>query len=116
LQRTGSFKFRGAWNFISRLSKQANTGGVVAYSSGNHAQGVAAAARIMGLPALIVMPEDAPAIKKRNTLALGAEVVTYDRFSGNRKRSGAPLRLSGGADRAALRASVDHRGARHGGA
>jgi threonine dehydratase len=88
LQRTGSFKFRGAWNFISRLDPKKNSGGVVAYSSGNHAQGVAAAARIMGLPALIVMPEDAPAIKKRNTLALGAEVVTYDRFSQNREEIG----------------------------
>lgn len=91
LQRTGSFKFRGAWNFISRLSKEHNAGGVVAYSSGNHAQGVAAAARIMGLPALIVMPEDAPAIKKRNTIALGAEVVTYDRFSEDREAIGAVI-------------------------
>lgn len=91
LQRTGSFKFRGAWNYISRLSREANAGGVVAYSSGNHAQGVAAAARIMGLPALIVMPEDAPAIKKRNTMALGAEVVTYDRFTGNREEIGGAI-------------------------
>ena len=79
LQRTGSFKFRGAWNFISRLDPAKNTGGVVAYSSGNHAQGVAAAAALMGLPAAIVMPEDSPAIKIANTKALGAEVVTYDR-------------------------------------
>lgn len=91
LQRTGSFKFRGAWNFISRLSKENNAGGVVAYSSGNHAQGVAAAARIMGLPALIVMPQDAPAIKKRNTMALGAEVVTYDRFTENREEIGGAI-------------------------
>lgn len=88
LQRTGSFKFRGAWNFISRLNARDNSGGVVAYSSGNHAQGVAAAARMMGIPALIVMPEDAPAIKKRNTLALGAEIVTYDRFGENREEIG----------------------------
>ncbi|MEO9877194.1 MAG: threonine/serine dehydratase [Anderseniella sp.] len=88
LQRTGSFKFRGAWNFISRLNARDNSGGVVAYSSGNHAQGVAAAARMMGIPALIVMPEDAPAIKKRNTIALGAEVVTYDRFGENREEIG----------------------------
>jgi threonine dehydratase len=88
LQRTGSFKFRGAWNFISRLNAHDNSGGVVAYSSGNHAQGVAAAARMMGIPALIVMPEDAPAIKKRNTIALGAEVVTYDRFGENREEIG----------------------------
>ena len=88
LQRTGSFKFRGAWNFISRLNAHDNSGGVVAYSSGNHAQGVAAAARMMGIPALIVMPEDAPAIKKRNTIALGAEVVTYDRFGESREEIG----------------------------
>jgi threonine dehydratase len=88
LQRTGSFKFRGAWNFISRLNARDNSGGVVAYSSGNHAQGVAAAARMMGIPALIVMPEDAPAIKKRNTIALGAEIVTYDRFGENREKIG----------------------------
>jgi len=88
LQRTGSFKFRGAWNFISRLNARDNSGGVVAYSSGNHAQGVAAAARMMGIPALIVMPEDAPAIKKRNTIALGAEIVTYDRFGENREEIG----------------------------
>lgn len=88
LQRTGSFKFRGAWNFISRLNARDNSGGVVAYSSGNHAQGVAAAARMMGIPALIVMPEDAPAIKKRNTIALGAEVVTYNRFGENRETIG----------------------------
>ena len=91
LQRTGSFKFRGAWNCISKLDPKAHPGGVVAYSSGNHAQGVAAAARIMGLPALIVMPEDAPAIKKRNTMALGAEVVTYDRFTGNREEIGGAI-------------------------
>jgi threonine dehydratase len=91
LQRTGSFKFRGAWNFISRLNATDNSGGVVAYSSGNHAQGVAAAAAIVGIPALIVMPEDAPAIKKRNTIALGAEIVTYDRFNENREEIGGAI-------------------------
>ncbi len=85
LQRTGSFKFRGAWNRISQLDTQTNRGGVVAYSSGNHAQGVAAAAQIMGLPALIVMPADTPEIKKANTKAYGAEVVTYDRASESRE-------------------------------
>jgi threonine dehydratase len=85
LQRTGSFKFRGAWNRISQLDGKANRGGVVAYSSGNHAQGVAAAAQIMGLPALIVMPEDTPEIKKANTKAYGAEVVTYDRATESRE-------------------------------
>ena len=85
LQRTGSFKFRGAWNCISKLDPAANTGGVVAYSSGNHAQGVAAAAQLRGVPALIVMPEDTPEIKKANTKAYGAEVVTYDRATESRE-------------------------------
>lgn len=85
LQRTGSFKFRGAWNCISRLSADKAKGGVVAYSSGNHAQGVAAAAQIMKLPALIVMPSDTPEIKKSNTRSYGAEVVTYDRATDNRE-------------------------------
>ncbi|WP_373503257.1 threonine/serine dehydratase [Aestuariivirga sp.] len=79
LQRTGSFKFRGAWNCISQLDVKTTPGGVVAYSSGNHAQGVAAAAQIKGLPALIVMPADTPQIKQDNTRSYGAEVVTYDR-------------------------------------
>lgn len=86
LQRTGSFKFRGAWNCISRLSPEHAKGGVVAYSSGNHAQGVAAAAEIMKIPALIVMPADTPEIKKANTRSYGAEVVTYDRASESRER------------------------------
>ena len=85
LQRTGSFKFRGAWNFISQLNKTDNPGGVIAFSSGNHAQGVAAAAAIKGLPALIIMPADSPAIKLENTRALGAEIVTYDRASEDRE-------------------------------
>ncbi len=79
LQRTGSFKFRGAWNCISRLTNGSAKGGVVAYSSGNHAQGVAAAAELMKLPALIVMPADTPQIKQANTRSYGAEIVTYDR-------------------------------------
>jgi len=81
LQRTGSFKFRGAWNCISQLNKADWPGGVVAYSSGNHAQGVAAAAQISGLEAVIVMPADTPQIKKDNTRRLGAEIVEYDRAS-----------------------------------
>lgn len=85
LQRTGSFKFRGAWNRISRLTQETAKGGVVAYSSGNHAQGVAAAAALMKLPALIVMPADTPEIKKANTRAYGAEVVTYDREGESRE-------------------------------
>ncbi len=79
LQKTGSFKFRGAYNLMSRLSKAARRAGVVAYSSGNHAQGVAAAARLLGISALIVMPDDAPAVKVANTRAWGAEIVPYDR-------------------------------------
>ena len=84
LQRTGSFKFRGAFNKISLIPQARRSAGVVAYSSGNHAQGVAAAARLLGLPATIVMPSDAPRLKRERTLALGAEVVLYDRNSEDR--------------------------------
>ncbi len=80
LQRTGSFKFRGAYNKITQLPRKARAAGVVAYSSGNHAQGVAAAAALLGVPAAIVMPSDAPAIKIDNTRGYGAEVVLYDRY------------------------------------
>jgi threonine dehydratase len=79
LQRTGSFKFRGAYNKLSTIPQERRAGGVVAYSSGNHAQGVAAAAKILGMPAVIVMPSDAPRPKRERTAALGAEVVLYDR-------------------------------------
>jgi threonine dehydratase len=85
LQRTGSFKFRGAYNRISQLSSEERERGVVAYSSGNHAQGVAAAARAAGTPAVVVMPRDAPAIKIDNTRAWGAEVVLYERASESRE-------------------------------
>ena len=85
LQRTGSFKFRGAYNRISQLSDDERKRGVVAFSSGNHAQGVAAAARSMGAPAIIVMPRDAPTIKIDNTRAWGAEVVLYERASESRE-------------------------------
>lgn len=85
LQRTGSFKYRGASNKIRALSAEARAGGVVAFSSGNHAQGVALAARDAGCPALIVMPRDAPAIKAANTKAYGAEVRFYDRFTEDRQ-------------------------------
>ena len=85
LQRTGSFKFRGAWNCISKLDPARNKGGVVAYSSGNHAQGVAAAAQLRGVSALIVMPEDTPEIKKANTKSYNAEVITYDRTTESRE-------------------------------
>jgi threonine dehydratase len=82
LQRTGSFKFRGGWSAVSALSERAHKRGVLAYSSGNHAQGVAHAAELMGAPTVIVMPEDAPALKIANTRAHGAEVVLYDRAGG----------------------------------
>jgi threonine dehydratase len=79
LQRTGSFKFRGAFNKMSSIPESARGGGVVAFSSGNHAQGVAAAARIFNMPATIVMPADAPLSKRERTKAYGADVVLYDR-------------------------------------
>ena len=79
LQRTGSFKFRGAFNKLSSIPANARGGGVVAFSSGNHAQGVAAAAQILNMRATIVMPADAPLAKRERTKAFGAEVVLYDR-------------------------------------
>lgn len=85
LQRTGAFKFRGAYNSLSRLDPKARKRGIVACSSGNHAQGVAAAAQILGIPAVIVMPADAPAIKIANTRSYGAEIELYDRYHENRE-------------------------------
>jgi threonine dehydratase len=79
LQRMGSFKFRGAYNRCATIALESRGSGVVAYSSGNHAQGVAAAAKLLGMPAVIVMPQDAPKPKRERTAALGAEVVLYDR-------------------------------------
>ncbi|MFQ3682128.1 threonine/serine dehydratase [Roseiflexus sp.] len=84
LQRGGAFKFRGAYNMISRLSDEARRCGVVAYSSGNHAQGVALAARLLDTPAIICMPSDAPAIKVEATRGYGAEIVFYDRMRDDR--------------------------------
>lgn len=84
LQRTGSFKFRGAYNKISSLGPTERARGVVAFSSGNHAQGVAASAALFGIPAVIIMPADAPQIKIANTKAYGAEVILYDRFGEDR--------------------------------
>ena len=84
LQRTGSFKFRGAYNKISSIPQDKRAGGVVAYSSGNHAQGVAHAAQLCGVPAVIVMPSDAPKAKRERTAALGAEIVLYDRDTEDR--------------------------------
>jgi threonine dehydratase len=85
LQRVGAFKFRGAYNRLSRLSGAQQEAGVVAFSSGNHAQGVALAARLLGMPALIVMPADAPKVKVDATKAYGAEVRFYDRARDDRE-------------------------------
>ena len=93
LQRTGSFKFRGAYNAVAQT-----TGGVVAFSSGNHAQGVALAARMLGRKAVIVMPEDAPAVKVANTRGYGAEVVLYDRATGDRDAIGEAIMAERGFD------------------
>jgi len=85
LQRVGAFKFRGAYNRLCQLSPQEKARGVVAFSSGNHAQGVAAAAKILGFKAIIVMPSDAPVMKRDNTLSYGAKVVEYDRETESRE-------------------------------
>jgi len=84
MQRVGAFKFRGAYNAVSRIDRAKFPGGVVACSSGNHAQGVAHAATLCGLPSVIVMPADAPRLKIERTRAFGAEVVTYDRATEDR--------------------------------
>lgn len=86
LQLTGSFKIRGAYNRLARLNEEERSRGVVAFSSGNHAQGVAKAAQILGISARIVMPEDAPELKVRNTKSFGAEVTLYDRFTEDREQ------------------------------
>ncbi|MYZ47762.1 threonine ammonia-lyase [Propylenella binzhouense] len=84
LQRTGSFKFRGAWNAVAKLG-EAGRAGVVACSSGNHAQGLAEAARLAGIPATVVMPADAPSVKRERTAASGARIVLYDRIREDRE-------------------------------
>ena len=91
LQRTGSFKFRGGWSALSALSPEARARGVIAYSSGNHAQGVALAAKLHDAPAVIVMPSDAPEMKIANTRGYGAEVVLYDRWGESREEIGERL-------------------------
>lgn len=85
LQRTGSFKIRGAYNLLSQLDEDQKSKGVVAWSSGNHAQGVAAAGTMLGIRTAIVMPEDAPSAKIENTRRLGGEVILYDRYTGDRE-------------------------------
>jgi threonine dehydratase len=96
LQRTGSFKFRGAFNALSQFDAQQRKAGVVAFSSGNHAQGIALAARLLGMPATIVMPTDAPAAKVAATREYGASVVLYDRFTEDREQIGRTLAVEHG--------------------
>jgi threonine dehydratase len=91
LQHTGSFKFRGGWSAVSALEPAVRAKGVIAFSSGNHAQGVALAAKLHGIPSVIVMPTDAPKLKIDNTRAFGAEVVLYDRVKEDRDEIGARL-------------------------
>ena len=91
LQHTGSFKFRGGWAAISALDPATRAAGVIAYSSGNHAQGVAYAAQLHGIPSVIVMPSDAPALKIANTRAHRAEVVLYDRATQDRDAIGSQI-------------------------
>lgn len=91
LQHTGSFKYRGARSAVSALEPETRAHGVIAFSSGNHAQGVALAARQFGVPSVIIMPSDAPRMKIDNTRALGAEVVLYDRATEDRDAIGAAL-------------------------
>jgi threo-3-hydroxy-L-aspartate ammonia-lyase len=88
LQRVGAFKFRGAYNKLAAMNVEERRRGVLAFSSGNHAQAVALAARLFGIPAVIVMPEDAPEIKVRATRGYGAEVIFYDRYGQSREEIG----------------------------
>ncbi len=97
LQRTGSFKIRGAYNFLACMSEADRKKGVVGWSSGNHAQGLAEAARLMGVKATIVMPADAPALKVANTRASGADVVLYDRVKESREEIGLGIAKKTGA-------------------
>jgi threonine dehydratase len=97
LQRTGSFKFRGAYNTLAQIAPADRPKGVVAFSSGNHAQGVALAAKMFGMKATIVMPKDAPVLKIENTKGYGADVVLYDRFGESREAIGKKLVADTGA-------------------
>lgn len=96
LQHTGSFKFRGGWAAVSALSEAQRAGGVIAYSSGNHAQGVALAAKRHDVEAVIIMPKDAPSLKIENTRAFGAEVVMYDRATEDRDKIGVEMATARG--------------------
>jgi threonine dehydratase len=91
LQRSGSFKFRGAYNALAQLGEAQRRAGVVTFSSGNHAQAIALSAQLLGMPATIVMPHDTPAIKLAATRGYGAEVVIYDRFTEDREAIGRRL-------------------------
>lgn len=91
LQHCGSFKFRGAYNRLSQLSAEERRRGVLAWSSGNHAQGIARAGRLLGIPAVIVMPADAPAVKAERVRADGAEIVEYNRYTDDREAIGRRL-------------------------
>lgn len=91
LQRMGAFKFRGAFNALSRFDAEQRRNGVVAFSSGNHAQAIALSARMLGIPATIVMPQDAPAAKIAATRGYGGKVVTYDRYTEDREQIGRDL-------------------------
>jgi threonine dehydratase len=97
LQRTGSFKLRGAYNFLASMDEADRRKGVVGWSSGNHAQGLAEAARLLGMKATIVMPADAPALKVANTRASGAEIVLYDRVKESREEIGLGIAKKTGA-------------------
>jgi threonine dehydratase len=97
LQRIGAFKFRGAYNKIAQLDSDQKRRGVVAFSSGNHAQGVALAAKLLGVPAVIVMPTDAPAAKLAATRGYGAEIIQYDRHTMNRAEIAAKIAAERGA-------------------
>ncbi|WP_426028931.1 threonine ammonia-lyase [Brevundimonas sp. TWP2-3-4b2] len=97
LQRAGAFKFRGAWNRISRLTPDELTRGVVAYSSGNHAQAVACAARMMGTSAVIVMPADSPRVKVDGVIGFGGEVRMYDRYTESREAIGEEIARTRGS-------------------
>jgi threonine dehydratase len=91
LQRMGAFKFRGAYNAVSRFTAEQRRAGVIAFSSGNHAQAIALSAKLLGMPAVIVMPKDAPQMKIDATRGYGAQVVLYDRYTENREALGARL-------------------------
>ena len=91
LQRGGAFKFRGAYNALSRLSQEERRRGVVTFSSGNHAQAIALAGKLLDIPRVIVMPSDAPAIKRQATAGYGGEVVLYDRDKDDREAIGRRL-------------------------